>query len=304
MKTKSTTAARASTKRVLKYVKCQYCRRAPGDNDGCDKCRALRPNAKNVYVMSRNEELQSTESAIGNQLHIAHNGRNALNRRIMLDSIVAVAQELSGDVFVDIGCGEGGYAEPLRQYWRYFIGLEPCDTSGSFQAPDVFREDSAAYLQYDPDLGLPIQPCCVDVAWMIGSYDHIPDAGRRNAVEQAYKILKPGGRLVICMLNGGSWLRKILMATGQKGKIPVDPGHHCVHSPKTLAQEVTSWEHGFDLDGVLANQFFLPNVGRLWDRFPLNSLAAATAVNAALRCLLLNGHVGQGMIVRFKKSAR
>jgi 2-polyprenyl-6-hydroxyphenyl methylase/3-demethylubiquinone-9 3-methyltransferase len=53
----------------------------------------------------------------------------------------------------------------------------------------------------------------VDVAIFVGALEHVLDQGA--AVANAFRVLKPGGRLVCLTLNGGSlWYRRLAPALG------------------------------------------------------------------------------------------
>jgi arsenite methyltransferase len=119
------------------------------------------------------------------------------------------ALELRGDErAVDVGCGRGAVtvmlAEQLPQghvdgvdLWRSRdqSGNAEARTRANLEANGV---SDRVELHTANMLELPFAPASVDVVTASLSIHNLPDAAdRKHAVEQAYRILRPGGRLII-----------------------------------------------------------------------------------------------------------
>ncbi len=110
---------------------------------------------------------------------------------------------------LDVGCGDG-YATSVaagRNRAHHFAGLD-------WSAPSLAQaaERGIAVLRAGLDARLPIGSESVDVVVMSEVIEHLVDTD--SAVEEAYRVLKPGGTLLLSTPNLAAWYNRGLLALG------------------------------------------------------------------------------------------
>jgi len=113
------------------------------------------------------------------------------------DRIVALADPRPGEAAVDIGAGTGlltfPLAERLERVWAVDISAEMCEYLKT-------KVSSAGYGNVEVALGsatsLPLPDGSVDLAVSNYCFHHLSDRGKRSALAEARRVLRPGGRLV------------------------------------------------------------------------------------------------------------
>ncbi len=103
-------------------------------------------------------------------------------------------------VIADLGAGEGTLAQLMAQRARQVIAIDNSDKMVEFGS-DLARRHGIANLEYR--LGdiedVPIATGTVDLAFLSQALHHAPHPER--AIAEAWRILKPGGRIAILDLN-------------------------------------------------------------------------------------------------------
>ena len=138
----------------------------------------------------------------------ASSGRDrALREAEMLaEALTAMAPPA---VILDVGCGDG-YATSVaatRNRGHLFAGL---DWSASSLAKAADR--GLAVLRAGIDASLPIRSGSVDVVVMSEVIEHLVDTD--FAVEEAHRVLRPGGTLLLSTPNLAAWYNRGLLAFG------------------------------------------------------------------------------------------
>jgi SAM-dependent methyltransferase len=110
---------------------------------------------------------------------------------------------------LDVGCGDGFATQVAAQHnpAHRFVGLD-------WSAPSLAqaRERGIAVLRAGLDASLPIRSETIDVVVMSEVIEHLVDTDA--AVEEARRVLKPGGSLLISTPNLAAWYNRGLLALG------------------------------------------------------------------------------------------
>ncbi|HEY3441682.1 MAG TPA: metalloregulator ArsR/SmtB family transcription factor [Paludibaculum sp.] len=99
-------------------------------------------------------------------------------------------------VIADLGAGEGTFSQLLAQRAERVIAVDNSEKMVEFGA-DLARRNGVVNLEYRRgDLeALPIETGTVDLAFLSQSLHHA--AHPKRAIAEAYRILKPGGRIAV-----------------------------------------------------------------------------------------------------------
>ena len=138
--------------------------------------------------------------------------------RYRLSLLRAGAGLRPGDALLEIGCGDGLHLIALAGELERGIGVDLSPAMieaarlrlrgcpGPWRERVSFQVDAAERLATVADES-------VDVAIFVGALEHVLDQGA--ALRSAFRVLRPGGRLVCLTLNGGSlWYRRLAPALG------------------------------------------------------------------------------------------
>ncbi|OGH65448.1 MAG: hypothetical protein A3J66_02390 [Candidatus Magasanikbacteria bacterium RIFCSPHIGHO2_02_FULL_47_14] len=123
--------------------------------------------------------------------------------------------QLSDDMaVVDIGCGTGVFLEMLkRKYPRVScIGVDPDAKALSIAQRRLKRAGLAVELNQAFAQSLPLGDHSVDLCVSTLAFHHMPNEVKRQAMKEIYRVLKPGGHVVIADFgkSEGTFLRKVL----------------------------------------------------------------------------------------------
>jgi SAM-dependent methyltransferase len=100
---------------------------------------------------------------------------------------------LAGKRTLDVGCGLGTYVEKFRQHSDQVYGID-IEVERVMEAGKRLPNLLAAAAE-----GLPFSDNCFDVLLLHEVLEHVSDD--RQVVQEAYRVLKPGGRMVIFAPN-------------------------------------------------------------------------------------------------------
>ena len=90
---------------------------------------------------------------------------------------------------LDLGCGYGEFINQLQGATRYGMDLNP--DAGRHLNPDV------QWLQQDSTHPWPLPDNSLDLVFTSNFFEHLPDeTSLRRTLEEAYRSLRPGGRLI------------------------------------------------------------------------------------------------------------
>ncbi|WP_121394754.1 methyltransferase domain-containing protein [Actinokineospora cianjurensis] len=127
-----------------------------------------------------------------------------------------------GAVLVDLGCGGGLLAPHISGKGYRHIGVDL-----SQQGPRLAAAHGVTAIRGDV-LNVPLRSACADVVVAGEVLEHVPDLPR--AVEQACRLLRPGGLLVIDTLANTALSRFLAITVAER--LPGVP--RGVHEPELL----------------------------------------------------------------------
>ena len=174
--------------------------------------------------------------------------------RHLVDVVAREARIKPGDQVIDIGCGYGAAARQLVQHYGAEVTAITLSSAQHAYAQSVTAGANPVYLVADwltTDF-----PQSFQAAIAIESSEHMPD--RDDFFRRAYKVLKTGGRFVVCAWLSGDApssmeIARLLRPICNEGRLP--------HLP-TLNEFVTSAKAaGFE---VVNSQDCTQAVRRTW----------------------------------------
>jgi SAM-dependent methyltransferase len=110
---------------------------------------------------------------------------------------------------LDVGCGDGfatGVAA-ARLPGHRFAGID-----WSVPSLRLARERGLPVLRAGLDTRLPVRSASVDIVIMSEVIEHLVDTD--SAIEEAHRVLKPGGSLLLSTPNLAAWYNRALLAAG------------------------------------------------------------------------------------------
>jgi SAM-dependent methyltransferase len=184
------------------------------------------------------------------------------SRRGLLDDwMLDAIGDVRGLDVIDLGCGEGSFGKLMASRGARVTGIDAC--AALIDAANARRGDAERYVVGDMEVLIDIGDGQFDLAVSYVSLVDVPDF--RRAIAQAFRVLRDGGRFVVCNLApmvtaGNTWVRN---GDGTKLHFRLDDytdegvretlmvGARFTNLHRTLSSYVNAFlDAGFVLDGL------------------------------------------------------
>ncbi|WP_280422361.1 class I SAM-dependent methyltransferase [Nocardia carnea] len=122
-----------------------------------------------------------------------------------------------GDDAVDIGCGPGKLVRALGEQvgpLGSVVGIDPSAAAIDYNN----RRDTRPNHRYvqAPAQALPLPDASVDVVTCTFVMHHIPEEHREAAIAEMWRVLRPGGRLLLADAHPTRWMRFLFGRSGHR----------------------------------------------------------------------------------------
>lgn len=121
-----------------------------------------------------------------------------INGRVRVCLEKVLAQDMVGKTLVDVGCSYGWLAYVMSdQGLKKFVGVDPSATAIEFAR----KKNRAADFRVGRAERLPLKDETADVVVMFDVIEHVAKWAETAALSEAYRVLKPGGVLLLSTPN-------------------------------------------------------------------------------------------------------
>ncbi|MDA2916157.1 class I SAM-dependent methyltransferase [Nitrospinae bacterium AH_259_B05_G02_I21] len=175
----------------------------------------------------------------------------------------------SGLRLLDVGCGFGFFLEAVRQDFRHVCGVEISEPQRV-----LALETLGLKVPKGDATSIPFGDESVDVVTILDVLEHLPNP--RAGLQEAKRVLTPGGLLVIATPNPESMTARIL---GQRWIYYTPPEHLHLFPPRSLVSFVE--KEGFEVLRVRTESLLLHHLLEAW-RGPKTERAAIRRSDARI----------------------
>jgi SAM-dependent methyltransferase len=234
-----------------------------GDGDGvsrvlrCSRCRSqyTMDTADGFFSFQQGAAGQD-RSLLVHEVPASNPHMIAFGWPINATHLRAAVSNFEPQTILDIGCGNGGFYDTLKDLCTSYYGLGPSPI------PEVRRcrlrpSQDRTLVHNDPHRSLPVAKGLVDMVLFLASYDHIPN--RTEVLREAWRTVKPGRHMLINMTNYGFWAKRLANKICGKRSLRHEEEHFCVHDPRSLTREVCTNLDGAKLVLCDADYMHVPN---------------------------------------------
>jgi SAM-dependent methyltransferase len=202
---------------------------------------------------------------------------------------------------LDIGCGNGSFYNTFKDLCTWYYGLEPSPIPEYLRAP-VRPCDEQTLVHHDPRQRLPVADASVEMVLFLGSYGQIPN--RTEVLRDAWRTVRPGGYLLICMTNYGFWAKRLVNLISGRQLLRHEEIQFCIHDPGSLAEEVCTNAPGAKLILCDSDYMYVPNSPfRPFYRSKMVLKVANRLLRFVIHNCLRQSESGSGLISVFRKEA-
>lgn len=108
-------------------------------------------------------------------------------------------QTVKGKTVVDIGCGAGIQSATFGYFGARYIGVDHSSHAAAYALRHLRAVEGEGFTVQGNAEALPIRDNSIDVVYSSGVLHHTPNF--TTAVDEAYRILKPGGKGIIALYS-------------------------------------------------------------------------------------------------------
>lgn len=111
---------------------------------------------------------------------------------------------------LEVGGGDGRFFDRIDKITSRYYNIEPGDFEYSKATLDRIQKDNYACIKCSSER-MPLPDASVDIVISIASLDHVPDYV--STIREARRLLRKGGRFILCFNNKRSWWKILLNNT-------------------------------------------------------------------------------------------
>jgi SAM-dependent methyltransferase/uncharacterized protein YbaR (Trm112 family) len=106
-------------------------------------------------------------------------------------------EAVAGKIVVDIGCGAGTSSAHFANYGARYIGVDHSRHAAMYSLRHLRAMQGEGFTAQGNAEALPLRDASIDVVYSNGVLHHTPNFN--TAMDEAYRVLKPGGRAIIAL---------------------------------------------------------------------------------------------------------
>lgn len=125
-----------------------------------------------------------------------------MKRRIRI--IMDLAEPEKGGRILDVGCGVGTFAFHCARHNLFSVGMDYSleSVKTAIALCDRFRVSDKAKFIVGSGAGFPFKDCCFDKIIAADFIEHITQEEKGCFLKEAFRVLKPGGKIIVFTPNG------------------------------------------------------------------------------------------------------
>ena len=145
------------------------------------------------------------EDIWGEHMHHGYygaDGKEQKERRIaqidLIEEVLQWSEVQQAENILDVGCGIGGSSLYLAEKFNANatgITLSPVQAGRASERAIEFGLQDRTNFQVADALNMPFEDNSFDLVWSLESGEHMPE--KQNFLQECYRVLKPGGKLIL-----------------------------------------------------------------------------------------------------------
>jgi ubiquinone/menaquinone biosynthesis C-methylase UbiE/cephalosporin hydroxylase len=170
------------------------------------------------------------------------------------------------DVLLEIGCGIGRVGKYLAPHCRRWIGADVSPNMLAFAAERLRGFSNVEFMELSGNNLSPVPDDSIDLVYCTVVFMHLESWDRYSYVEEAFRVLRPGGKLYVDNVNLCSDAGWAIFETYRKVPLAQRPDHITVCS---VPQELTEYLERARFEQIESQTG--PELISVWGRKPLDS---------------------------------
>ncbi len=201
--------------------------------------------------------------------------RNAPDHQASLERFVELTGPPAGRSFCEVGSGSGTTSGALARRGARITLVDISPKSLAFARRHFEEEKLPAHYAIQDGLKLGFRDGVFDVVWNGGVIEHFVDEGKISLIREMYRVVKPGGLLLIVVPNAHDWpFRLGKWIAERRGKwIFGYEDDLAAGRFRKLAKRAGLPEVTFQAHNPIVGWWFLPYGRRITDLLGLNTRA-------------------------------